>query len=124
MRFPAQIIPMWFKPIKTGTYEIVCGQLCGLGHYSMKGHVVVDAPADYQAWLKERLELSRRHAPRRADRHRRATGRPTPGIQSRCSRRSGDRASQASPAAPNRANRRQHQSCTAKTSPHCFVAAT
>ena len=55
---PGQIIPMWFKPIKTGTYEVVCGQLCGLGHYSMKGTLVVDTPADYQAWLKERVELS------------------------------------------------------------------
>ena len=49
---------MWFKPIKTGTYEVICGQLCGLGHYSMKGTLVVDSPADYQAWLKERVELS------------------------------------------------------------------
>ena len=56
---PGQIIPMWFKPIKTGTFEIVCGQLCGLGHYSMKGSVVVDEPAEYQTWLKERAELSK-----------------------------------------------------------------
>jgi cytochrome c oxidase subunit II len=55
---PGQIIPMWFKPIKTGNYEVVCGQLCGLGHYGMKGMLVVDNPADYQAWLKERVELS------------------------------------------------------------------
>jgi cytochrome c oxidase subunit 2 len=55
---PGQMIPMWFKPIKTGTYEIVCGQLCGLGHYGMKGTLVVDTPQDYQAWLKERVELS------------------------------------------------------------------
>jgi cytochrome c oxidase subunit 2 len=55
---PGSVIPMWFKPIKVGTYEVVCGQLCGLGHYGMKGSVVVDTPADYQAWLKERTELS------------------------------------------------------------------
>jgi cytochrome c oxidase subunit 2 len=55
---PGQIIPMWFKPIKTGSFEVVCGQLCGLGHYSMKGMLVVDTPEDYQAWLKERAELS------------------------------------------------------------------
>src|ERR1700681_2984724 len=54
---PGQIIPMWFKPIKTGNYEVVCGQLCGLGHYGMKGMLVVDNPAEYQAWLKERAEL-------------------------------------------------------------------
>jgi len=55
---PGEIVPMWFKPIKAGTYEVVCGQLCGLGHYSMKGMLVVDNPSEYQAWLKERLELS------------------------------------------------------------------
>ena len=55
---PGQIIPMWFKPIKTGNYEVVCGQLCGLGHYGMKGMLVVDNPEEYQAWLKERVELS------------------------------------------------------------------
>jgi cytochrome c oxidase subunit 2 len=37
---------------------VICGQLCGLGHYGMKGTLVVDTPADYQAWLKERAELS------------------------------------------------------------------
>lgn len=55
---PGSIIPMWFTPIKTGTYEVVCGQLCGLGHYGMKATLVVDGPEDYQAWLKERAELS------------------------------------------------------------------
>jgi cytochrome c oxidase subunit II len=55
---PGQIIPMWFKPIKTGNFEVVCGQLCGLGHYSMKGMLVVDEPAEYQAWLKEKAELA------------------------------------------------------------------
>ncbi|MDP9098490.1 MAG: hypothetical protein M3N48_05785, partial [Verrucomicrobiota bacterium] len=55
---PGQIIPMWFKPIKTGSYEIVCGQLCGYGHYSMKGMLVVDEPAAYQEWLKEQASLA------------------------------------------------------------------
>jgi cytochrome c oxidase subunit II len=55
---PGQVIPMWFKAIKPGSYEVICGQLCGLGHYGMKGILVVDNPSDYQAWLKERAELS------------------------------------------------------------------
>jgi len=55
---PGQIIPMWFKPVRTGTFEVVCGQLCGYGHYSMKGSLVVDEPAEYQAWLKEKAELA------------------------------------------------------------------
>ena len=55
---PGSLIPIWFTPLKTGTYEVICGQLCGLGHYSMKGSLVVDTPEDYQAWLKERAELA------------------------------------------------------------------
>jgi cytochrome c oxidase subunit 2 len=55
---PGSRIPIWFTPIKTGTYEVICGQLCGLGHYGMKGTLVVDTPQDYQAWLKERAELA------------------------------------------------------------------
>jgi cytochrome c oxidase subunit 2 len=55
---PGSRIPMWFTPIKTGSYEVICGQLCGLGHSGMKGTLVVDTPADYQAWLKERAELA------------------------------------------------------------------
>ena len=74
---PGQIIPMWFTPIKVGTYEVICGQLCGLGHYSMKGTVVVDTAEDYQAWLKERAELAgTQTAP---DPLQRPAGEPDPG---------------------------------------------
>lgn len=77
---PGQIIPMWFTPIKTGTYEIVCGQLCGLGHYGMKGSLVVDTPEDYQAWLKERAELSgSQNAPAPETVPSKAESGPTPG---------------------------------------------
>lgn len=55
---PGSLIPIWFTPVKTGTYEVICAQLCGLGHYGMKGTLVVDTPEDYQAWLKERAELA------------------------------------------------------------------
>jgi len=38
--------------------SLICAQLCGLGHYGMKGTLVVDTPQDYEAWLKERAELA------------------------------------------------------------------
>src|ERR1700722_12144338 len=50
---PGSEIPIWFKPIKVGTYEIVCAQLCGAGHYGMRGTLVVDTDADYQSWLHD-----------------------------------------------------------------------
>ena len=34
-------------------YEIACAQLCGLGHYSMRGYVTIDTPEGFQTWLDE-----------------------------------------------------------------------
>jgi cytochrome c oxidase subunit 2 len=34
-------------------YEIACAQLCGLGHYSMRGYVTIHEQAEYDAWLAE-----------------------------------------------------------------------
>ena len=55
---PGAVIPLWFIPVKTGTYEIVCAQLCGNNHSGMKGTLVVDSEADYQKWFKETAKLS------------------------------------------------------------------
>jgi len=50
---PGMMSPIWFKPIRTGEFEIICGQLCGKGHYLMRGNMVVDSAEDYKAWLAE-----------------------------------------------------------------------
>ena len=50
---PGARIPVWFTATQTGHYEIACAQLCGLGHYRMRGDVLVDTPEDYQKFLKE-----------------------------------------------------------------------
>ena len=55
---PGSEIPIWFKPIRTGTYEIVCAQLCGQGHYGMRATLVVDTEADYQSWLHDMEALN------------------------------------------------------------------
>ncbi|HWL51841.1 MAG TPA: hypothetical protein VNQ90_05375 [Chthoniobacteraceae bacterium] len=54
---PGMATPVWFKPIKTGSFELVCGQLCGTSHYAMRGFVVVDTDEDYQEWEKEMQAL-------------------------------------------------------------------
>ncbi|WP_416051665.1 c-type cytochrome [Cupriavidus basilensis] len=48
---PGTVTSFWFTPTKAGTYEILCAQLCGVGHYNMRGHVVVEDEAAFQAWL-------------------------------------------------------------------------
>lgn len=42
-----------FTPEKTGTYEIVCSELCGLGHYKMRSFMDVKTAEEYQQWLDE-----------------------------------------------------------------------
>ena len=44
----------WFKATKLGTYYIQCAQYCGTQHATMRGEVVVMAPAQYAAWLTSR----------------------------------------------------------------------
>jgi cytochrome c oxidase subunit 2 len=53
---PGLAIPVHFKALKTGEYEIACAELCGLGHYKMKGYLMVMEDAQYEAWLKDRAE--------------------------------------------------------------------
>ena len=53
---PGVEIPVWFEPIMTGDWEIACAQLCGLGHYSMKGNLRVLSQADYDTWHAERVK--------------------------------------------------------------------
>jgi cytochrome c oxidase subunit 2 len=48
---PGLVTYQWFTPTKPGTYEILCEELCGTGHFAMRGKVVVDEPAAYQTWL-------------------------------------------------------------------------
>ena len=48
--FPTRIK---FTPEKVGTYELACAELCGLGHYKMRGLVHVVEPEEFQRWLGE-----------------------------------------------------------------------
>jgi cytochrome c oxidase subunit 2 len=50
---PGLVGKLHFKPEKVGTYEIVCSELCGLGHYKMRSYLDVMELADYEKWLAE-----------------------------------------------------------------------
>jgi cytochrome c oxidase subunit 2 len=62
---PGLTIPIWFVPnvttaemrSRTGNsefqYEIACAQLCGLGHYRMRGFVTVLSPEEFQKWMDD-----------------------------------------------------------------------
>ena len=48
---PGMITYFWFEPTKPGKYEILCAELCGYGHYTMRGWVQVVTREDFEAWL-------------------------------------------------------------------------
>jgi len=50
---PGMTMPVWFIPNRIGEYEIACSQLCGLGHFRMRGFVTVQSAADYQKWYDD-----------------------------------------------------------------------
>ena len=62
---PGLVTPVWFQPIVTSdemkkrkgddkwNYEISCAQLCGLGHYRMRGYVTIDTAEQYAKWTAD-----------------------------------------------------------------------
>lgn len=48
---PGQKVPVWFETTQAGDFEIACAQLCGLGHYRMRGFFVVEEQAKFTEWL-------------------------------------------------------------------------
>jgi cytochrome c oxidase subunit 2 len=62
---PGLTIPIWFVPNVTTAemrtrmgnpefqYEIACAQLCGLGHYRMRGFVTVLGTDEFQKWVED-----------------------------------------------------------------------
>ena len=54
---PGTRVPIWFRPIRTGDFEVVCAQLCGSGHYAMRAIMKVESQAEFDAWTKEQSDL-------------------------------------------------------------------
>jgi cytochrome c oxidase subunit 2 len=50
---PGTVTYYWFTPTRTGTFDVLCFELCGVGHYAMRAKVVVEEESAYQAWLKK-----------------------------------------------------------------------
>jgi cytochrome c oxidase subunit 2 len=49
---PGQHNFLVITPTRTGTFPVICTELCGLGHSVMRSHVTIMSPADFAAWQK------------------------------------------------------------------------
>ncbi len=50
---PGRVITGWFEATKTGTFDIQCTEMCGIGHGLMPARLIVHSPDDYEAWLRQ-----------------------------------------------------------------------
>lgn len=48
---PGMVTYLWFEPTVEGKYEIMCEELCGMAHHTMRGSVVVESQESYEQWL-------------------------------------------------------------------------
>ena len=48
---PGLVTYIWFTPTRTGKFDLLCNELCGIGHFVMRGKVVVEEEREFQTWL-------------------------------------------------------------------------
>jgi cytochrome c oxidase subunit 2 len=54
---PGRMIKGWFRPTKTGTHDIQCAEMCGIGHGIMFGRAVIETSEEHEAWLAKNAAL-------------------------------------------------------------------
>ena len=60
---PGMITYFWFTPTRQGEFEVLCAELCGVGHGYMRGLVLIDSEDAYQAWLQNQSTFAQLTAP-------------------------------------------------------------
>jgi cytochrome c oxidase subunit 2 len=48
---PGMVSHFWFTPTRLGKFEVLCAEYCGLGHYNMRGHLVVEEQGAFDQWF-------------------------------------------------------------------------
>jgi len=48
---PGRVITGWFTPTKTGTFDIQCAEICGVGHALMPAKIVIETAEQHAAWV-------------------------------------------------------------------------
>lgn len=55
---PGMTFPVVFQAKQTGSFDIACAQLCGLGHYRMRGNITIVSEQEHIQWLKDNAPSS------------------------------------------------------------------
>jgi cytochrome c oxidase subunit 2 len=63
---PGSVTYFWVEPTRAGTFDILCFELCGVGHHAMRSQVVVESAAAYDKWLSEQTTFKQAAAAAKA----------------------------------------------------------
>ncbi|MDD9944407.1 MAG: hypothetical protein OXU20_25405 [Myxococcales bacterium] len=55
---PGRVISGWFEPTQTGTFDIQCAEMCGIGHGLMPARIVIESAAAHKAWMEANTPTS------------------------------------------------------------------
>ncbi|HEX7050001.1 MAG TPA: cytochrome c oxidase subunit II [Longimicrobiales bacterium] len=55
---PGMETQVWFQATRTGEFVLGCAELCGLGHYHMRGSVTVHTAEDFERWQRQEAAAS------------------------------------------------------------------
>lgn len=64
---PGMITYFWFEPTRTGEFEVLCAELCGVGHAFMRGAVLIDTEEDYRLWLLDQTTFAQMSLSKQVD---------------------------------------------------------
>lgn len=67
LRVKQDVVPgmkqyVWFKATREGTFDIVCAELCGWGHYKMRGRITVESQQVFDKWYAQQMDLQNQAA--------------------------------------------------------------
>lgn len=62
---PGSVTYFWLTPTRTGTFDVLCAELCGQGHAIMRGRVAVGTEEEHRAWLSGQRSFAQLSAPAR-----------------------------------------------------------
>ena len=60
---PGMVTSLWFTPTKTGRYDLLCEELCGIAHHAMRGAVIVEDGQDFETWVASNPTFQRDSGP-------------------------------------------------------------
>lgn len=55
---PGRTIVGWFKPTRAGKHDVLCAEICGIGHGVMGGTVFIESPEQHAAWMQQHTTVA------------------------------------------------------------------